>query len=148
LRRFGKKGQGPGERQRTSYIAFDGQDSIVVSDPELRKNVVFNPGGNQIGERPLRTMDMRCILLIIINIYPNWRNDYFGLSGPGQEGVHVLDSCRWPNPARQGISGNRPNRNCSLCPSIRPLISKETSSSKGLFKYPKLCTGNPNLDRH
>jgi hypothetical protein len=37
-------------------------------------------------------------------------DDYFGLSGPEIDGVRVLDSCQWPNPAKPGIRGNRLNR--------------------------------------
>lgn len=120
LRRFGKKGQGPGELQWTSYVAFDSQGHIVVSDPEIRKNVVFDRQGNPIGERPF-PKDVYVLYLIDNNKYISyWRkwtspnddyfNDYFGLVGSGQEGVRVLDSCRWPNPARHGIRGNRLNR--------------------------------------
>jgi hypothetical protein len=120
LRRFGKKGQGPGELQWTSFIGFDGQDNAVVSDPEIRKIVVFDPRGNPLEERPF-SKDVYVLYLIDNNKYISyWRkwtsphddyfNDYFGLSGIGQEGVRVLDSCRWPNPARQGIRGNRLNR--------------------------------------
>jgi 6-bladed beta-propeller len=120
LRRFGKKGQGPGELQWTSYIAFDSQNNIVVSDPEIRKNVVFDPQGNPIGERPF-PKDVYAMYLIDNNKYISyWRKwtspnddyfyDYFGLSGPGLERVRVLDSCRWPNPAKHGIRGNRLNR--------------------------------------
>jgi 6-bladed beta-propeller len=120
LRRFGKKGQGPGELQWTSYLAFDSQDNIVVSDPEIRKNVVFDPKGNLIGERPF-PKDAYVIYLIDNNKYISyWRKwtspnddyftDYFGLTGPGMEGVHILDSCQWPNPAKHGIRGNRLNR--------------------------------------
>jgi hypothetical protein len=120
LKSFGKKGQGPGELQWTLSIAFDSQDNVIVTDSDIRKNVVFDPQGN-----PLREMafpkDAYSLYLIDNNrniVY--WRkytspeadhfNDYFGLSGPGMEEVRVLDSCRWPNPVKHGIRGNRLNR--------------------------------------
>lgn len=120
LRSFGKKGQGPGELQWTVSIAFDSQDNVIVTDPGIRKNVVFSPQGNLIQERPF-PKDRYALYPIDNNKYISyWRkwtspaddffNDYFGLSGPGLEGVRVLDSCRWPNSAKHGIRGNRLNR--------------------------------------
>src|SRR4030043_2029617 len=52
LKRFGKKGQGPGELQWTLSIAFDSQDNVIVTDSDIRKNVVFDPQGNLIREMP------------------------------------------------------------------------------------------------
>jgi len=50
LKSFGKKGQGPGELQWTLSIAFDSQDNVIVVDPGIRKNVVFDSQGNLISE--------------------------------------------------------------------------------------------------
>jgi len=50
LKSFGKKGQGPGELQWTLSIRCDSQDNVIVSDPEIRKNLVFDPQGNLIRE--------------------------------------------------------------------------------------------------
>jgi hypothetical protein len=120
IKSFGKKGQGPGELQWTSYVAFDSQDNVIVADPVIRKNVVFDARSSVIREMPF-PKDMYLMYPIDNNNYiAYWRkwtspnddyfHDYFGLSGPGQERVRVLDSCRWPNPARHGIRGNRLNR--------------------------------------
>jgi len=120
LRSFWKKGQGPGELQWTVSIAFDDQDSIIVTDTDIRKNVVFDTQGNLVREMPF-PKDVYALYLIDNDKYiAYWRkwtspqddhfNDYFGLSGPGGEGIRVLDSCQWPNPAKHGIRGNRLNR--------------------------------------
>lgn len=120
LKRFGKIGQGPGELQWTLSIAFDSQDNVIVTDSDIRKNVVFDPQGNLIREMAF-PKDVYALYLIDNDrnsVY--WRkytgpdadhfDDYFGLSGPGLEEVRLLDSCQWPNPAKRGIRGNRLNR--------------------------------------
>ena len=119
MKSVGKKGQGPGELQWTLSIVFDSEDNVIVTDSDVRKNVGFDPQGNLI--REMAFLKDQYALYIIYNnrniVY--WRNytspeadhfnDYFGLSGPGMEGVRVLDSCRWPNPVKRGIRGNRLN---------------------------------------
>jgi hypothetical protein len=120
LKSFGKKGQGPGELQWTLSIAFDSQGNVLVTDSDIRKNVVFDPQGNLIRETAF-PKDAYALYPLDNNkdiVY--WRkytspdadhfDDYFGLSGPGLEEVRPLDSCQWPNPAKRGIRGNRLNR--------------------------------------
>src|SRR4030042_3078420 len=120
LKRFGKKGQGPGELQWTLSIACDSQVNVLVTDSDIRKNVLFDPEGNLIRETAF-PKDAYALYPLDNNkdiVY--WRkyttpeadhfNDHFGLSGPALEEVRRLDSCQWPNPAKRGIRGNRLNR--------------------------------------
>jgi len=120
LKRFGKKGQGPGELQWTLSIAFDSQGNVIVTDSDIRKNVLFDPEGNLIRETAFPKDAYALYPLDNNKDIVHWRkyttpeadhfNDHFGLSGPGLEGIRVLDLCRWPNPAKHGIRGNRLNR--------------------------------------
>lgn len=120
LKSFGKKGQGPGELQWTLSIRCDSQDNVIVSDPEIRKNIVFDPQGKLIRETAFQK-DVYALYPLdnekYISYWRKWTsptedhfNYYFGLSGPGLNGVRVLDSCKWPNPRKYGIRGNRMNR--------------------------------------
>lgn len=71
---FGRKGQGPGEIQRSMHLEVNSKDQIIVIDSAKRKLILFNIEGELINEIPTESYLMRAHSLLNEN-FLIWHQD-------------------------------------------------------------------------